>query len=158
MRHRYLVNFLLSELICALQTYHWLSSEDSVETTAPCGGGEHLNSSDVVVGGLGIDTSKGNSRSDGGKEDEDGDSNCCLVKVGEFLAPPSSNGSLPFSDDRSSTVSVLLIVVDGDPRRTDVVLVTSVSVGLLDGCFFGRHDTTLLVDVFVREKERTSVR
>ena len=101
-----------------------MSSKDGVEYTAPCGGGKHLDGSNVVVGRFGVHRSEGDGRCDGGKEDEEGNGDGLLVEVGEFLAPPYSDGPLEFFDDGPSAVSVSFIfMMFSDPWWTKLGIV-----------------------------------
>ena len=115
-----------------------MSSKDGVEYTAPCGGGKHLDGSNVVVGRFGIHRSECDGWCDGSKEDEEGNSDGLLVKVGEFLAPPCSDSSLEFFHDGSSTVSISFIfVMFSDPWWTKF----RVGLDLFFGCLAHSDDS-----------------
>ena len=105
-----------------LGTHHWLSSKEGVGNSNPSSASDGLDWTNVVVGGLGKDSSECDGGGDGCKEDEEGHSDGLLVKVGHLLDPPSANGSLE--------------VLDDSPSAGVGTIVLTVSVSVLGSFFF----------------------
>ena len=95
-------------MMCA---YHWLTRDDGVEHTAPGSGHKELDSSDVVVGGLGVDGAEGDGGSDDGNEQEEGNGDGLGVEVSHFLDPVGTDGGLDIVDDSASPSLLHSIVV-----------------------------------------------
>mmetsp|Transcript_11651 Transcript_11651/g.33096 ORF Transcript_11651/g.33096 Transcript_11651/m.33096 type:complete len:274 (-) Transcript_11651:239-1060(-) len=101
--------------------HHGHAANNSVENTIPCRGGEHLDGAHVVVRAFGVHSAKGDGRSDGGEEDEDGNADGLEGKVGHLLAPVRADGGAEVLDDASAPRQLLASVV--------VAVVVAVVVG-----------------------------
>jgi len=106
-----------------------LTRDQRVEDAAPGSGEKELDSSDVVVGGLGVDGTEGDGRRDDGDEQEEGDGNGLGIEVGHFLAPPGTDCTLEVGDDSTSECfgCDFLFVATATSR-----------VAVLDGCFIAK--------------------
>ena len=79
-----------------------MTRDQRVEDTTPGSGQDELDSSDVVVGVLGVDSPEGDGWGNDGNEEEAGYGDGLGVEVGHFLDPPGTDGALEISDDSAS--------------------------------------------------------
>jgi hypothetical protein len=80
-------------------TYHGHSGNQTVKGATPSGGQKKFNSTNVVVGALGVDGSEGNGRCNDRNEHKERDGNSFGVEIGHFLAPMGTDGRLDIVHD-----------------------------------------------------------
>jgi hypothetical protein len=73
------------EWTCTTDNAHWLPSNERIDGTDPSSSQDGLNDTDIAVGNLAVDGSKGQCRGDDTQEHEKRDGNRLLVEIDHFL-------------------------------------------------------------------------